>query len=111
MHLIQPEFTYSAGGSFTRNKEKLQKINETRDSRYINQNKLDKVCFQHDMTHGDFKYLTRRIVFNNVLCDKAFNIAKNPKYDGNEKSIASMVYVVLIKSRQVVELTEELQEL
>ena len=63
------------------------------------------------MTRGDFKYLTRRTFFNNVLCDKAFNIAKNPKYDGNQKSIASMVYIFLIKGRQIVELTEKLQEL
>ena len=49
MHLSQPEFTYSASGLFTKNKEKIQKFNETADSRYIDQNKLDKACFQYDM--------------------------------------------------------------
>ena len=29
----------------------------------------------------DFKNLTRRTASNKTLCDKAFNIAKNPKYD------------------------------
>ena len=38
-------------------------------------------CFQHDMAHGDFKDLTRRTVSDEILCDKAFNIAKYPKYD------------------------------
>ena len=36
---------------------------KTGDSRYIYQKKLDKACFQHDMAHGDFKDLPRRILF------------------------------------------------
>ena len=39
-------------------------------------------CFQHDVTYGDFKDLNRRSAANKVLRDKAFNIAKNTKYDG-----------------------------
>ena len=88
MHLRQPRFTYSVCGPFTKTKERIQKFKETGDSRYIYQNKLDKACFQHDMAHGDFKDLTRRTVSDKIWCDKAFNIAKNPKYDG----LASMVY-------------------
>ena len=42
--------------------------------------------------NGSFKDLPRRTVSNKVLCDKAFNIAKNPKYDGYQKRFASMVY-------------------
>ena len=38
MHLRQPVFTYSACGSFTRNKERIQKFKETEDSQYIYQN-------------------------------------------------------------------------
>ena len=34
------------------------------------------------MAYGDFKYLNRRTATNKVLCDKAFNIAENSKYDG-----------------------------
>ena len=44
------------------------------------------------MTYGDFKDLTRRIAFHKILLDKAFNIAKNPKYDGYQLGLASMVY-------------------
>ena len=36
--------------------------------------------------------LTRRTVSDKILRDKAFNIAKNPKYGGYQKSPASMVY-------------------
>ena len=44
------------------------------------------------MAYGDFKDLTRRIASDKILRDKAFNIAKNPKYDGHERRLASMVY-------------------
>ena len=30
MHLKQPEFTYSAGGPFTKNKERIQKLKKNR---------------------------------------------------------------------------------
>ena len=92
MHLRQPGFTYSACGTFTKNKERIQKFKQTGDSRYIYRYELDKACFQHDMTYGDFKDLKRRTAADNVLRDKAFNIAKNPKYDGYQRGLASMVY-------------------
>ena len=92
MHLRQPGFTYSACGPFTKNKERIQKFKETVDSRYIYQNKLVKACFKHDMAYGDFNYLTRSTDSDKILCDKAFNIAKNPKYDGYQRRLASMVY-------------------
>ena len=92
MHLRQPQFTYSACGPFTKNKERIQKFKETGDTKYIYKNKLDKVCFQHDMAHGDFKDLARRTAADNVLRDKAFNIAKHPKYHGYHRGLVSMVY-------------------
>ena len=82
MHLNQPKFTYSACGPFTKKKERIQKFNETRDTNYIYKYELDKACFEHDMDYGDFKDLARRTVSNKILKDKAFNMAKNPKYDG-----------------------------
>ena len=57
MHLRQPGFTYSACGTFTKNKERIQKFKQTGDS-------------------------AKRTAADKVLRDKAFNIAKNPKYDG-----------------------------
>ena len=53
MHLKQHGFTYSAGGRFTKIKEKIKKFKGAGDSRYIYQNKLDKACFQHAMAYGD----------------------------------------------------------
>ena len=40
----------------------------------------------------DIKDLTRRTVFDTILRDKAFNIAKIPKYDEYQRGIAIMVY-------------------
>ena len=90
--LRQPIFTCSACGLFTNNKETLQNCQETGDSQYIYQNELDKTFFQHGMAHGDFKDLTRRTASHKILRDKAFNIAKNPKYDGYQRGLASMFY-------------------
>ena len=92
MHLKQPGFTYSACVPFTKNKERIQKFKETGDTNYIYNNELDKAYFQYDMAYRDFKDLKRRSASDNVLTDKAFNIAKHPKYDGYQRGLASMVY-------------------
>ena len=92
MHIKQPQLTYSACGPFTKNKEIIQKFKETGDLRYIYRNELDKACFQHDMAYGDFKELAKRTAAVKVLRDKAFNITRDPKYDGYQRGLASMVY-------------------
>ena len=92
MHLKQPGFTYSACGPFTKNKERIRKFKETGDTCYIYKNELDKACFQHDVAYGDFKDLKRRTFSDRVLKNKAFNIAKNPKYEWYQRGLASIVY-------------------
>ena len=64
----------------------------TGDSRYIYKNELDEAFFQHDMAYGDFKDLTNRTAADKVLKNKAFTIAKNPKYDRCQRGLASMIY-------------------
>ena len=44
------------------------------------------------MAYGVFKDVTRRTTVDKVLRDKAFNIAENPKYDGYQRGLASLVY-------------------
>ena len=44
------------------------------------------------MTYGDFKDLAKITAADKVLKNKAFNIAKDPKYDGYQRGLASMVY-------------------
>ena len=48
--------------------------------------------FQHDMAYGKSKGLTKRTQSDKVLGDKAFKIASDPKYDGYQRGLASMVY-------------------
>ena len=48
------------------------------------------------MAYGDFKDLTTRTASDKILHDIAFDIAKNPKYDGYQRGLASMVYRFLI---------------
>ena len=98
VHLRQLGFMYSACGSFTKIKERIKKMKKTPgDSRYIYQNELDKACFQYDMAYGNFTDLTRRTAADKVLRDKAFNIAKNPKYDWYERGLATMAYKCFVK--------------
>ena len=50
------------------------------------------------MAYGDFKEIATRTASGGILRDKAFNIAKNPRYDGYQSGIASMVYKFLDKN-------------
>ena len=74
----------------------LQKIKkeykQTEDSRYVYKNEIDKACFQNDTVYGEFKDLAERTAVDKVLRNKAFNIAKDPKYDGYQRALASIVY-------------------
>ena len=92
MHLRQPGFIYSVCGPFTRNKQRIQKFMQTGDTNYTYKNKLDKACFQHDMAYGKYKDLEKITQSYKVLKDKVFAIANNPKYDGYQRGLASMVY-------------------
>ena len=72
-------------------KKKEYKSLKKQKTHYIYQNELDKACFQYEMAYGDFKDLVIRTVFDKVLCEKVFNIIKNPKYDGyKQRELASM---------------------
>ena len=97
IHLRQPQFTYSACRPFTKHKQRIQKFKETGDTNYICKNELDKACFVHDAAYSDSKDLTKRTVADKILRSKAFNIAKDPKYDGYQRGLASMVYKVFDK--------------
>ena len=76
MHLKQPEFPYSICNPCTKNKQRIEKFMQTGNTDFIYRNDLDKACFQSDK----------------ILKDKAFKIASNPKYDGYQRGLASMVY-------------------
>ena len=84
-----------AGDKFmpdTKNKERIEKFMQTGDTNFTNKNELDKACFQHDIAYGKTKDLVKRTQADNVLKDKALKIANDPKYDGYQRGVASVVY-------------------
>ena len=108
MHLRQPGFTYSSCGPFTKNKERIDKFMKTGNTDFIYKNELDKACFQHDMAYGKSKDLVKRTQSDKFLRDKAFEIASNPKYDGYQRGLASMVYKFFGKKSSGSGVTNEL---
>ena len=58
----------------------------------IHKNDLDKACFHDNVDYGKYKDLIKRTASDRVLRDKTFEIESNPKYDGYERGLASMVY-------------------
>ena len=92
MHLKQPGFTYSACGPFAKHAERNKKFKQTGNTSYIFKNELDKACFKHDSAYADCKDLLNRTCADKVLKDRAYEIASDPKYDGYQRGLASMVY-------------------
>ena len=64
---------------------------QTGNTDFIYKNELDKPCFQHHMAYGKSKDLTKRKQSDKVLRDKAFKLASNPKYDGYQRGLTSMI--------------------
>ena len=92
IHLRQPQFTCIACGPFTKHGQRIQKFKETGDTNYLYKNELDKACFVHDAAYSESKNLIKRTVADKILKNKAFDIAKDPKYDGYQRGLASTVY-------------------
>ena len=58
----------------------------------IYKNELDKACFQHDMAYNKYKDLKGRAQSDIVLENKSYKIAVNPKVDGFQRALASVVW-------------------
>ena len=60
------------------------------------------------MAYADFKDFNRGTTADEVLRDKAFNTAKNPKLDGYQRRLTSMFINLLIKKLQIEQLKKKL---
>ena len=85
LHLKQPGFTYSACGPFAKHRERIKKNWETGNLKHSYRNELDKACFAHDTAYSDCKDLVKETTSDKVLKEKAYEIARSPKYDGYQK--------------------------
>ena len=92
MHLRQPQFVYSACGPFTRHKERIKEFKRTGDTRLLYRNELDKTCFKHDAAYAEYKDVENRLISDQKLRNSVYDVASNPKYDGYQRGLASMVY-------------------
>ena len=92
IYLKQTGFTYSSCGPFTKNKAGIENITQTGNTNFIYKNELDKACFQHDIAYGKSKNLVKRTQSDKVLKDRASKITSDPKYDGYQRELGSIVY-------------------
>ena len=92
MHLKRPRFVYSACGYFTRHKERVKEFKRIGDTRLLYRNELDKACFKHDAAYAKYKDVENRLISDQKLRNSAYDIASNPKYEGYQRGLASMVY-------------------
>ena len=102
MHLKQPGFAYRACGSFTKNKERIQKFKKTGDTKYIYRNDIDKACFQHDMEYGDFEDLAKRTASDKVWEKRHLILLKILNMMHIKESLLLWFTIFLIKSLQAV---------
>ena len=59
---------------------------------HIAKNRLDATCFQHDSDYAKYKDRLNRKKSDVVLKNKALKIALDPKVNGYQRGLASMVY-------------------
>ena len=81
LHLKQLGLTYSAWGSFNKYRERILKFREIGNLKHLVKNELNKLCFAHDAAYSDSEDLAKRTCSDEMVIDRAFEIARNGKYD------------------------------
>ena len=79
----------------------IQKVKETGDLNYNCKNKLDKVCFAQNAAYANSKNFVKRTMSDKLLKDRFYEISINPKYNGCQKGLASMVYKPFEKKNRI----------
>ena len=72
--------------------ERIQKFRKTSNVKHVYKNGLEKACFTQDGTNSGGEDLAKRTFSDKIFKNSAYEIAINPKYDGFERQLASMVY-------------------
>ena len=99
LHLKQPGFTFSACRPFTKHCERIQKFRETGTLKHSYRNQLDKGCFAHDAAHSDSKDLDKKIISDKILKGRVYEIERNRKYDGYERTFKKIISDKILKVR------------
>ena len=90
MQLKQPGFTYSACGHLPETKKELKNL--CRQEIEILFTEMSMFWTWFCLWQIKSKDLAKKTQSDKVLRDKAFKIASDPKYDGYQRGLASMVY-------------------
>ena len=72
--------------------KRIQKFKETGYWKHIYKSELDKACFAHKTAYSDSQDLAKRAISNNILKDRAYEIAINSMYYGYQRELTNMVY-------------------
>ena len=91
MHLKQPDFTYSACGPFTKNKELKSLCKLKIQILFIKMNLIKLIFNMIWLMYGKSKDLIKRTQSDKILKAKAFKSANDPKYGDYQRGLASMV--------------------
>ena len=88
---------YSACGPFTKHEQRIESFMKDGRLSHIFKNELDKACFQYDAAYNKYKDLKNRTRLDIVLKNRAYKIATDPRADGYQRSLASLVWKFLMK--------------
>ena len=97
MHSKQTGLTYSVCRPFAKHHDKIQEFRETDHLKHLYRYELDKACFAHDAPYFESKGLAKKTISVTILKDRAYELARNRKYDGYHRALASIVYNFLSK--------------
>ena len=101
LHLWDPKVKkYSACGPFTEHEQRINHFMKDGILSHLYKNELDKACFQHDGACNKYKDLENRTRSAIALKNKAYEIAVDPKIDGSQRGLASMVWIFLMKDQR-----------
>ena len=93
MHLWDPKVKkYSACGPFTRHQQRINEFIKDGRLSHIGKNKLDAACFQQDSAYAKYEDRTNRRQSDIVSKNKALKIPFDPRVNGCQRGLASMVY-------------------
>ena len=93
MHLWDPKVKkYSSCSPFTRHQKTIDMFMKDGRLSHILKNRLNAACFQHDSAYAKYKDRLNRKQSDIVLKNKALKIATDPRVNGYQRGLASMVY-------------------
>ena len=82
--------------------KELKKNRETGDLKHLYNNQLEKSWFAYDAAYSDSKDLVKTNISDKFLKDRVYKIAINPKYDGYQRALKSIVYKFVDKKQDLV---------